>query len=374
MRDAGPGLARPPAPPQPRRGVVGGETDVPAVLIVVPLSLLSALLFAVGAVLLQRATRRNVAWAGAKHATRPAWVRRVAGRLPASALIGSLLRDPLWRLGWGIQTAGFLTQAGALHVGSTAVVQPLMVTQLLFILLLSAVRAGRRLGRPDWIGGALVCAGLTVLFAVKDAAPVTSTPDRPRLLIAVAVVCIAVSALVVVAGGTANRSPALRAALLAVGAGLFTSLTAALTKMTTFDLFHEGVPATARDWPGYVLAATTALALLLSQDAFAAGPLPASDDALTVTNPIGGYLLGILAFHATPPSQIGSVAAVSAAGLLVITGVIVLARSPNVVGPPWPCLKGLKGQTDPNRTTTVAGPATCPRRPPDRYQPIGGMR
>jgi hypothetical protein len=303
------------------------------VLVVVPLSLLSALLFAVGAVLQQCAARRNVAraGAGAKRTARPAWFRAVAGRLPASTLIGSLLRDPLWRLGWTIQTAGFLAQAGALHVGSTAVVQPLMVAQLLFTLLLSAVRAGRRLGRPDWIGGALVCAGLTVLFAVKDAVPVTGTPDRARLLISVAVVCVVVSALVVVAGGAAHRSPALRAILLAVGAGLFTSLTAAATKMTTFDLFHLGVAATAGDWPGYVLAATTALALLLSQDAFAAGPLPAAMTALTVANPIGGYVLGIVAFHATPPTRLGSVAAVAAAGLLVVTGVIVLAHSPNVV-------------------------------------------
>jgi len=124
----------------------------------------------------------------------------------------------------------------------------------------------------------------------------------------------------------------LPATLLATAAGLFTSLSAALTKMTTFDLVNLGVPGTARDWPGYLLAATTAMALVLSQVSYALGTVGVSMTAQTITGPIGGYLLGVFAFHATPPAGPASLAGVAVAGTLVVGGVVLLARSPNVTG------------------------------------------
>jgi hypothetical protein len=327
---------------------------------VIPLSLLAAVLFAEGAVLQQRAAYRDAGVAGDG-----AGSDRVLG----SELVGRLLRDPQWRLGWCVQTFAFLVQAVALHLGSTAVVQPLMVTQLLFTLLLSTVGTGRQLVAWDWAGGIVVCAGLAVLLAVRGAAPATGSPDRPRLVLCTVLVCAAAAVLVIAslgrwecqwvdrwrprltgsrmgrwaagrvdrwlgpcAEGRAERSAVLRATLLATAAGLFTSLSATLTKVTAFDLIHLGIGATARDWPGYLLAATTAAALGLAQASFASGPLPASMTALTITSPIGGYLLGIFAFHATPPDAPGSLAGVAAAGLLLIVGVALLAHSPNVAG------------------------------------------
>jgi len=292
------------------------------VLIVVALSLLAAAMFAGGAVLQQRAVHRDA---------RVADAGLVGGRLLDRAVIGRLPHDPEWRLGWVIQSLGYLVQAVALHFGSTAVVQPLMVTQLLFALLLSTVGTRRRLTAREWFGATAVCGGLVVLLAVQGAVPTTGTPDRPRLLLCTIVVSAAAAVLVAASGASwVRRSPVRRAVLLAIAAGLFTGLGAAAIKVTTFELINNGVLATARDWPGYLVAASAATALLLSQSSFARGPLAASLTALTITSPIAGYLLGVFAFHATPPTSPGSLAGVAAAGLLIVVGVVLLAHSPTV--------------------------------------------
>jgi drug/metabolite transporter (DMT)-like permease len=304
-------------------------------LVVVALSLVAAALFAEGAILQQRAVRRHAGPAGAG-AGSPLLRRGVVGRLR---------RDPRWRLGWCAQTVGFIVQAAALQLGSTAVVQPLMVTQLLFTLVLATAGTHRYPGTWDWSGGIAVCAGLVVLLAVEGAVPTTGTPDRPRLVLGTVLVCAAAAALLAAAARSwarssaqswadspARGSPVLPATLLATAAGLFTSLSAALTKMTTFDLVNLGVPGTARDWPGYLLAATTAMALVLSQVSYALGTVGVSMTAQTITGPIGGYLLGVFAFHATPPAGPASLAGVAVAGTLVVGGVVLLARSPNVTG------------------------------------------
>src|SRR5262245_27170194 len=120
------------------------------------LALLGALLFAVSAWLQQRAAR-HAARTGARRA----------------ALLRVLARDRMWRLGWFVNVAGFAAQAAALHLGSIAVVQALLVTQLLFALPLGSAPLGRWPLRRDWLATAAVCVGLAVLLAVRGTMPQT---------------------------------------------------------------------------------------------------------------------------------------------------------------------------------------------------------
>ncbi|MGH3241080.1 MAG: DMT family transporter, partial [Spirillospora sp.] len=91
----------------------------------VAFSLLAAFLFAGAAALQYRAAWRAVR--GGSVAT------------AAHGLIRRLIRDPVWLTGWGVNLAGFCAQAIALHFGSTAIVQPLLVTQLVFTIMLGTV-------------------------------------------------------------------------------------------------------------------------------------------------------------------------------------------------------------------------------------------
>jgi drug/metabolite transporter (DMT)-like permease len=300
------------------------------VLLVIPLSLLAALLFAGAAALQQRAahrTARRAADAGEPAMTESP--RRWTTWLPVLSLLSRLLRDRLWLLGWLTNLAGFIAQAAALHFGSISVVQPLLVAQLLFALPVAAMLGHRRLLPRDWFGAAAVCGGLVILLSVRGAAPESGTPDRINVLLATATGLLLVVALV----GAARRvhdEPQVRAALVSVAAGICFCMSAVFITLTTSDLIHRGVGATAVDWPGYALAGSTVLGLLLEQDAFAAGSLPTAVAAMTITNPIASYLAGIFVFDGKPPETPGALAGVASAGLLVIVGVIALAQSPNV--------------------------------------------
>ena len=62
-----------------------------------------------------------------------------------------LVRRPRWLLGVAADAGGFITVALALAIGRLVVVQPLVVTVLLFALPLSARLTGRRITRSDWV-------------------------------------------------------------------------------------------------------------------------------------------------------------------------------------------------------------------------------
>ncbi|WP_067803189.1 DMT family transporter [Actinomadura formosensis] len=273
-------------------------------------SLLAAFLFAAAAALQYRAARRVV--------------RGGSDASAAQGLIRRLVRDPVWLTGWGVNLAGFCAQATALHFGSTALVQPLLVTQLVFTIALGTVGTGRGPARTDLLGGAAVSAGLAVLFTVPGAIPPEGEPSRSRLFIAG---LIAAPLVAVLSRAAWLRAGPVRAALLGVCAGLCFAATAVLIKLTTADLVDRGVAATAADWPGYALAGSTLLGLVLEQRAFAAGALPAAMTAMTMTNPIASYLVAAFAFATLPPRTAAAFTAVSVSAVLLTAGVALLSRS-----------------------------------------------
>src|SRR6185436_10493 len=91
------------------------------------LALLAAVLFAVSTVLQQGAARSSARRRGPR--TRADW-------LPVLGLLGRLLRDPGWLAGWLLNVAGFVAHALALHRGSIAPVQAILVVQLTVALML----------------------------------------------------------------------------------------------------------------------------------------------------------------------------------------------------------------------------------------------
>jgi drug/metabolite transporter (DMT)-like permease len=288
-------------------------------LFVAFLSVLAAFLFALSAAIQQRAAQQNSRHYSASRDR--ARLRAVFS--PLLQLARRLLRSPLWLAGWVVNLVGFMAQAVALHLGSVAVVQPLLVTQLLFALPLAAAWNHRRLTHWDWLAASAVCGGLVVFLAVRGIAPLDADPDRWRAFLAIVsaagLVCLLVAA-------AAGRPPSQHAFLIATAAGVCFAISAVLIKLTATDLVDRGVVATALDWPGYVLAASTATGLLLEQGAFATGSLPTAISAMTITNTLVSYTVGVLAFHAAVPTSPGALAALAGAGALICIGVIGLAQ------------------------------------------------
>lgn len=290
-------------------------------LLAVVLGLLAGFLFAASASLQQRAARQTAA----EPTDTPLAGRSVLR--PLFVLVRKLLRNRLWLTGWLTNLLGFAVQALALHVGSVALIQPLLVSQLLFALPMATAWARRWPTLMDWLGAAAVSGGLVIFLAVRGVASLSGEPDRGRVILAGLFTIALVGGLVVASAG---RPALVHATLIAIAAGLCFAMTAVLIKLTTEDLIERGIPATAVDWPGYALAVCTFTGLVLEQGAFATGSLPAAIAAMTITNPIAGYLAGVLAFHVMPPTSPDLLAAIAGSGALLVAGVVVLAHSPTM--------------------------------------------
>jgi len=243
-------------------------------------------------------------------------------------LLTRLMLRPLWVLGIGADVLGYVLQFIALGHGTLVVVQPLLVSGLLFALPFGALVSGRRMERRDWVGGGAVVVGLALFLVV--AAPAKGRPVASGVTLAAIGVATAVAAgaLLLVARGR-NGSP--RAMLLATAGGLLYGFTAALTK-TAAHLLDRGVVHLLTSWPTYALVAGGALGLLVTQSAFQAAPLAASLPMLTVVDPLASIAIGAFAFGENIASSPVAVLAEVAGLAMLVWGVFTLARSPLVSG------------------------------------------
>jgi drug/metabolite transporter (DMT)-like permease len=279
----------------------------------IPLALLAAFLLASSSALQQRAAARS------RFAARDD--TRVA--MPGPGHLLDLAREPLWLVGWLLNAAGFVTQALALHAGSLAEVQPLMVTQLLFALPLGLVGTRLRMARLAWWAVASISAGLALLLGVEDRLPAHAPLDQERLGLAILAI---VSLAAVLVGSSFGRRPAVRAAMFGTAAGLFFALSALLLKQTTDVTLANGFHATVTHWYAYALSGVTLTSLCLGQMAYAVGPLAAVVTAMTITNPTAAYALGVLVFGVPVPTEPRVIVGVTVAAVLVVGGVFLLSR------------------------------------------------
>ncbi len=217
--------------------------------------------------------------------------QRAAADVPeGDALLARLIRNPRWWAGIIGDAGGFGFQVAALAMGSVLIVQPILVTALVFALPLAAHYSGRRVTPVMWAQAAALSVALAVFLVVGD--PTMGQVDAPwhrwvgplGLLGGLIVAGVAVS--------TTVRVPALQALLLGTAAGLLFGISAALTEHVT-QLFGQGVAAVLTSWQPYALAATGIAGLYLQQRGYQVGPLSASLPAFTVAEPLGAAFLGL---------------------------------------------------------------------------------
>jgi drug/metabolite transporter (DMT)-like permease len=260
--------------------------------------------------------------------------------------IGELLHQPVWFFGILAITAGFLLQASALGSGQLSVVEPVLVLELPFTLIISSRVFRQRLGPREWLPLAAMTAGLAALLFLL--AP--SAGGAPRVhwygwLAGVGGNLALVGCLVLWARRGSIRLPAHKhprsdnpgesagvklgssqAAMLAVAAGSTFGLTAALMKAMTRTL-SDGVAGLLTGWPVYAMVAAGVLGMFLTQSALNAGQLIAAQPGLTLSDPLISVLWGVLVFHEQVREGWYILGAAGAAAVIV-AGVIMLARSP----------------------------------------------
>jgi drug/metabolite transporter (DMT)-like permease len=276
--------------------------------------LTAALLFALSAFLQRRAAREALG-GHPSSLTGPLGVLRFVGRLTSSRT---------WLVGWVTNVVGNGVQAIALKMGSVSAVQPLMSTQLLFAMSFAAAEERRWPSPRDIASAVAVCAGLVMLLTTEGATPQSAPPHRGRALAmaACAIVVIAVLRLI-----SRLVTATLASVLSGTSAGLCHAMSAVLIKVIIEDVSAHGAARALLHWPVYALVVSTAGGFLLGQLAVASGPLPAAVAAMSATNPVASFLIGMLAFDAPMPRDPGVVAAIVASGVLIVAGIIGLANA-----------------------------------------------
>ncbi|MGZ4571576.1 MAG: DMT family transporter [Blastococcus sp.] len=209
------------------------------------------------------------------------------GRGPGLVLL--LIRRPLWWGGALSDVAGYVAQAAALGLGSLLLVQPLLITTLLFALPLSARWAGRRTSRSDWAWAALLSGALAAFLAIGAPSAGTQRADLRQWVPTAVVLGLLIGGSLV---GAATRRGASRALLLGVATAVAYGLAAPLTKAVV-SLLGQGLAAVAGSWETYVLAVCLVGGTLLQQSAFQAGDLRASLPVVTVGEPVVAVAIGI---------------------------------------------------------------------------------
>jgi len=239
-------------------------------------------------------------------------------------LVVYLFRNPLWLLGWAALIAAFVFQALALSQGQISVVQPLLATELVFMLLLRRVWIHQSIRPITWAAATLTCMGLAVFIAAGQPGGGQATPTSRHWFTAGLACCAAAAVLAVLARW---GSPSLRAALYGSASAVMWALVATFIKATTDTLTEFGVAGMFAHWPVYALAAGSVAALFLMQAALHVGPLRASQPFLVIIDPIVSIALSVWLFdeHFTAD---GAVLAIAAIGFAVMcAGVVLLTQT-----------------------------------------------
>lgn len=259
---------------------------------------------------------------------------RVAGQSPPAAGLGlnllwHLVRRPLWLFGVLAGAAGLALQALALSLGQLVVVQPLLVSGMLFAIPASVVLEHRRPRFNEWMYAAVVVVGLTTFLLAASpkagsglAEPgrfVTATIAAGGLLVAIVVVSLLVP-------------PRHRAWLLGLAAGVAFGLGSSLLKQVV-GLLASAPTRLLTNWASYALLVVGLAGFVLAQVSFQAGSLAASQPALTIAEPLVAIAVGWSAFGeqlaVNPTARVGQLIGFVLMGWAVVRLCVLTGATPS---------------------------------------------
>ncbi len=296
-------------------------------------ALLAAFFAAVGIVIRQRAIQAEA-----------------AHRDDAGAIVTSWVRQPSWWAGTLGAVGGYVFQALALAHGSLLLVQPLLVSALLFVLPLGARFSKQHVRARDWWWALVLTAALAVFVLVGQPREGHYRPPVPAWSVALAGAVPVVILCVVAAHRTVGRT---RAMLLATAVAVLVGVIAVLTKVSTHRLAVRG-------WHGlltvpapYLLVVLAVAVTVLQQSAFHAGALQASVPVMLVGEPMVAVLLGVVI--------LGEHLVVRGAGAVILTLAVAAMTAATIA----------LGRDTASSTTPVADPAASVPQPASDATPTG---
>ncbi|GAB3574331.1 DMT family transporter [Amycolatopsis endophytica] len=246
-----------------------------------------------------------------------------AARTLDPALLTRLVRRPLWLAGIVATVAGLVLQLVALAYAPLLVVQPLLVTSLVFAGFFTARLEHRP---PDAVlaAGSLLCvAGLAVFMVLarpgEHGTTFVSGPAPVVLALTLAALTVFGLAVSVLSRG------ALGVLGLAVATGVLYGVTAGLMKVVAGQA-RENLAAPFTHPVLYVVCVVGPLGFLLSQNTFQRGEyLTPALAVITALDPLAGVAIGVWWLGETVNTDPGAVTGAAVAGVVVVAGIVVLA-------------------------------------------------
>jgi hypothetical protein len=238
---------------------------------------------------------------------------------------GSTVRHASWLVGTVADLIGLGLHALALDQGPLTLVQPLLVTGLVFALPLRHWIDHRRPAVREllWAGALSIGLATFLVVATPVSGTTTAAADRFPAVVAVVAVTLAVVGFTWL-GRRAAGTGAARSLGLATG---FTfAASAALIKTTTDTLSHHPL-AIFTSWPFYALLVVGGVGLLLNQMAFQAGPLRVSLPAMTASDPLISLVIGIAVYDEQLRTGVLSIGAEVVSLAVVVVATVALSRA-----------------------------------------------
>jgi hypothetical protein len=214
-------------------------------------------------------------------------------------LLAHLVRRPLWLFGQLLAICAFVLHAAALNAGAIAVVQPIVVSGIVWAVPARAA-ISRRLPSVTELRAVLVTAlGLAVFLVASNPTAGSRAGLGPGTLVfVVAALLVAVAA--EVAAGRVHGDPRRKAFFLGVVSGVLFGLVAGAMKLTLQQLGDGGVGAMLTSWPPYAVLLAGAGGVLTNQRAYRTAGLSASMPVLNIVNGLIALTFGFTVFSEVP--------------------------------------------------------------------------
>ena len=244
------------------------------------------------------------------------------------SLLTHALKRGVWLLGFAFMIVSFVMQAVALHLGDLSQVQPILTTELLFLVFLLATWFRFRIGVREWLACLAAAGGLTGFLIFAEPGGGHLVPSS-RGWIVVGAICAGV---VVAAVLLALRGPRWwRAAMFGTAGAVGFAFTASLIKAVGNYAVSDWTEIFVH-WQTYGLIVCGVTSLFLAQNAYHAGPIAASQTALVLVDPLASLAIGI-GLYGDNLRVAGAYGPLEALSLLVMfAGVASIAHSPLVSG------------------------------------------
>jgi drug/metabolite transporter (DMT)-like permease len=235
------------------------------------------------------------------------------------ALLGRLVRRPLWLAGAAIGVLGWVLQAVALSFAPLTLVEPTLAASLVFLLIFGARALGEHVGPNEIVGVLAVSLGLAGL---GWAAPSHSEHHTDGVLFVVVLAVLAGITVAPYVVGLKRHAPVL---LVAASAGVAYAFAGLATKFATDDVHHSAWLLTAI-WLG-VLTAVSVVGQLNEMSALQQRPVTQVAPVVFGLNVLVPVALAPVLAQERWGHSVGVRLVLVSSLTLVIGGMVVLARS-----------------------------------------------